>query len=820
MIKIKYLFLILITFSIFSCDLFNPGNDIKVNKMILTTSLKTLNFEFSNKNKDLGSFKAELFDKSENKVNEKVNFETNLDSSCYSVNANELIVNLDKIEKLGTYKIKAVYDKDIEQEMSFSIFTNEDLYVLYSYVNINTYNNSDNTFVELNGNGDEIKTGGERARIDENVSVVKTGESGILLYVDKNKFGCVDFNLSDNEKNENYILKQFDNQYLIVPYHIENIGNNESLNIEVKAGNLKKDVDVKSTDSGRVNLAKTIVAVDLQKETGSEVVITGDNVNTGDKNENKISCNFYRLSLYDERNFDSLTDSEKEECRVSGDDIVTSDIDYGFVYNIKRCGKYRVESYIYNTIGGKSQLRVDDFVIDDINRDEISAAFLFDIKNATSPNFINVYQNDESCEFNREELADFKIENCLYNSKAIIEYKSSDMNYESYQETILIDKNSTFERKFSGSGNYKIYFCANDNASYGNAEKSDLNNSNAVIREFEIKNAESVNILEWFSETVTSNSDNTLISSKLKASEKVFEVNENAVIKVSIFDKNSKVYKTNFTLSKTQKEYTYSVGDSNKYEIISFVYIPDVSYISSIKKQEIFLSKGKLSAFCNVEIGDSIQDTYDKRRVKIINAKNFNGEERKLSYAWSNSNTIPSSWTLITNGGNGESEYSLYLQSKGKKYLFLKQEPYNENLDGVLIKSYEISLEYYDVKDCGFRLKETHPWDWFHTAQIYLHKNNDDIKGLKAEGTWEYYWSNDEWRGSGDVTTCDSWKGISESGSGQKCEGYFSGTCAFKAYGYVTNKIYIYSRRTYCAWLQETYHYGDRCSSGGSFKNK
>ena len=740
-------------------------------RVVLTASRSENNFEYSEQNKGSIIFNAWCENEDGEKIaNEKIEWESNLPENVQVIEEEGIYtINLDSIKRLGEYTIcaKAKNAKDIKQNYNLVITTSENFLLKYSYILMKEdfYNRDENTFIELDKNQNKITKDNQRISFDENISLYNTGENGICLFADEMKFGEVKYEV---EENENFLYNQHNNFLYVFPLDKLNEDYSKELCVKVIAGDKEKSILIKINNSVNTEIAKpTIYDAENSSDGGVNINITGDSIGIS----NFLHTQFFRK----DKNGDWQEFSEWEK----------SSINYGEQYKILRTGEYKVETYVSNKIGERSQVNEKEFNIAVMDKSNFEGYFTFNSQNSSKPSYISSYIEDDEIKSARQALYSIKMDNCIYNTQVLLEYKSSDDDFESEKSIVNVEKDSVYQRSFAGSGEYKVYVYSNSNFSYGNISEEDLSENNAIIYEFSISNADSINSMEWVSESVSSNSTNTEMYSAITANDEIFSINENAVICMSVFDKNAKTYKKNFNLTKSSKNYTYTITDTKEYEIIGFVYIPGKAYVSNIRKTQIFMSKGVLKAKPSINQSDDIQDGYNKRKVAITNTKNFNGQGRNLYYAWSSSKTTtPNSWNTLCSNGNSTSKYELYLKDSSK-YLWIKSTPFNENIEGEVIFATYITLP-----TCSSPTARCNDYDIFvkntnsYTVTICYGGENRD-----AGGVGDFHTS--EVEGNKEISFChDGIPGINWAG-GAIGGWWFKGYA--RRYGYKDSSISWYS---------------------------
>lgn len=771
--KFIYVFLAcLMAVLMVSCEEIKLLQEKKITSLSLESNLSKTSFLYSEQAKGIAEFTATVYDQNQKEINgEKIVFTHNLPNSARITEANNILsVDLDSIKALGEFYIEAKSEKnpEISQTYTFSIDSNVVLNPKYSFISAARIS-SDGEAIELDENGDQIQTDNDRLSIMNNsISMIATGLNGICLNVSEEDFGRIKWNIEENEK---FNTLEKENKLFVIPDEYLKFGENDkSFNIKAVAGKKEKEITITVNNNVDEGLTAPVINDLVYDEiTGGYVSIFGDSVG----NKNILNNEIKRLSFED---IENPLDIEHEV------------ISYGVKYIIKNCGKYTINSSLVSSTGSQSASSTKSFVIDPVASSSFTPLVVSE-NLQSEKEYITSYNYSQ---FAKENLVSVSVTNSSYNMKLRTIFESSESSEKNMDITETITKGSNYSKSYQNSGNYTFIYWAENNKTFGNVPASELSVYNSITKTAVILDARDINSMSWFSETVTSAEGNTSITSKITIDDVVFAIDNNLKMKFTVFKYNTfngdYIQKKTATLDKSTKSFEYTISDSKPYYVVCFVYMPKTKYFSQIKKVKIFQTSPPLTAYPSSRSYDSEQDTYDQRKVIITNTKNFSGQGRNLYYAWSSSKAIPTSWNTLCSNGSTTSEYSLYFSDNSKPYLHLKNTPYNENLSGETTTCDYYTISYYGIDNCNLRVYQHDRFlHWGHGADVYLYKNNTNIKGLQADCRW--YWSDKSFHKT--ISETDKWVNIGDLGTGA----YYGGVAAaakFQAYGYKSQDIYHY----------------------------
>lgn len=747
-----------------SCEEIKLLQEKKVTSLFLESNMSKTSFLYSEQAKGIAEFTATVYDQNQKEISgEKIVFTHNLPNSARITEANNILsVDLDSINALGEFYVEAKSEKnpEISQTYTFSIDSNVVLNPKYSFISAARIS-SDGEAIELDENGDQIKTDNERLSImSDSISMIATGLNGICLNVSEEDFGRIEWNREENEK---FYTLEKENKLFVIPVEYSKFGENDkSFNVKAIAGKKEKEITITVNDNVDEGLTAPVISdLVFDDTTGGFITIIGDSV--GNKNTLKTEI---------------IKEGESEVSSVGEEAI-----NYGMKYILTESGKYNVKSFIVSSVGTQSSVSEKEINIEYVPSSDFTPLVVTE-KLQSEQEYIT--QSNFS-QFENENLVVVSIENSEYNMILKTSFESFEDSEKNFVKEETIQKGESYLNEYKDCGQYTFTYWARNNKTFGNVVESKLTDVNSVVKKATILDSRDINSLSWFSETVTSAEGNTSITSKITIDDGVFAIDNNLKMKFTVFQSNGTPKKT-ATLDKSIKSFEYTISDSNIYYVVCFVYMPKTKYFSQIKKFKIFQTSPQLTAYPLSRSYDEEQDTYDWRKVIITNTKNFLGQGRNLYYAWSSSKATPTSWNTLCSNGSTTSEYSLYFSDNSKPYLHLKNTPYNENLSGETTTCNYYTISYYGISNCNLRVYQRDGFlHWWHGADVYLYKNNTNIKGLQANCSW--YWSDKSFHKT--ISETNKWVNIGDLNTGA----YYGGVAAaakFQAYGYKSQSISHY----------------------------
>ena len=621
----KYILFFFLALLFVSCPVDSSTESINSSvDSVKLTATKDINYFYINDSNSMQTLICNFFDESGNVVSGKVEWETNLPESVSSAYSdNSYTFNLDSINVLGDYYVKAKIRDDLSSVYAFSLLSRDSLQncLCYSYVsdfqvevsdsgNISLFN-----AVEYDENNILITTEEERMLLNNILEYRFNGDNLILVSVKEgSSFGQL--NIQTNSDSLYYVPVN-SNQFVLY----SNGETNSNVQLKINAGDKDTrtvNVILCSDESNSLASPKFFPSYTADSE-GIIVNVQGDNVSTSFYQflgGNKLNIDVYRKSYGGTEDYKLYDFNSNEE---------THDIKFGKALHLANCGEYRIEAYITNAVGYKSAVSCMDYIVQPFpapDSDVITITPLNPVEEIFSSDRWDDYIEGDETPRSKYYNVTIKNNDPLYDYFYTISFENDEINYGDFEESGVISHNEKFSKYLIYGGDYIVNVYQRGNAlNYGFA----LEDESPLIVQKSCK----VEGCSYYDErlpiTVTVDEDGTIY---IKSA---YELGDDEHIYVGVYIGDE--LESSFELNALNQEKTILNPTFAIYNFKAYIF-SDIQRISSnisvYNLDTVNLSSYALPA--KIDVSDIVQTTYNRRVAEISSSEDANGVYREIRY--------------------------------------------------------------------------------------------------------------------------------------------------------------------------------------------
>ncbi len=642
---------------------------------------------YINDNNATQTIAVSFYDKNGNRLSDsKVRWESNLPEETKVVSSeNALTFEINSVNVLGDYSITATVkgNENIKKSYSFTLLSRDELVSSLSYSYASDFEvayNEDGSIkgivsaLEYDESGARITS--EEARMVLNDSLdYRTNGTNLILVTTKDgaNFGKLEASSSSEALQA---LSVGQNAFVLLG---DGVTSGEA-DIVISAGS-------KDSRSVRINLdststndltAPSVSALYKAEGDGVCVDLKGDNVSTqyyAFEGGNTLIYKVLRMPYSGSEEYEEYSFFENEE---------SGDIKYGYKIHLRHCGRYRIEAYLVDNIGYRSETTVSEFVVRPYQAPDLGVVTLTTntpVEKINSQNLWESYisgQEAPKADFYTLTVANNDDTDRYYGT---IEYKNDELEINDYNTSFIVLPNQVLTQQFATAGEYHVTIYKGDSSEGygfpmdGDDDTADLYEKTFIIQGYSYYENKS---------PIEITTEGTEVHVKPG-----FELDETETVYVGVYINGGYVSGASFSLSAGDPD---KVFDNSTYDGYSF-------------KAYVFTTSPRLSSVVSIfdapwtvfsilpDVRTELKEVSSGRQVDItvINKQTSTGHYRKLSYAiTSDGTTVPTVWRSL----GTSPEYTLEKTTHGTQYYWVKLEPLeSENATGYTTVCKQVDLD-------------------------------------------------------------------------------------------------------------------------------